>query len=503
MKLKSKNNIKDNPIIKELIFRELARRQFYYFIKYINNQYIFKDFHKSLIDIYQAFIDNKIKKLMISLPPQHGKSLLTSIYLPAFLICQNPNLKIAIVSYSFMAARKFSLEIQRLLMSNEIRLLFDNIKLSGQINRKDKKFIQTQEEFEIVNYKGSIKCIGRGGALTGNKIDVLIMDDLYKDYMEANSPVIRENIIDWFKTVANTRLNNEGRQIFIFTRWHQDDLIGYLEKKGVVIELKKRKQLNGDIDKKYYLKLNIPAISNIESKENEFDKRDPGVALWEEMHSLERLFELKEIDNEKFECLYQGNPKPLTGLLYQKGFKTYNILPSLLQKRMYIDVADTGQDFFCAISYGIGEDGFIYVLDVIYTLESFETTEELIINNIKQFNITECDIESNGAGRLFAKNLREKLKNTCLINDFYQNENKESRLLTNASNVQNFILFPLNWDLKYKEFANEILNFKKLIKANKHDDGADALTGVYEKGIEVLKQVNPFIFKKIDDLIKW
>jgi len=161
MKLKSKNNIKDNPIIKELIFRELARRQFYYFIKYINNQYIFKDFHKSLIDIYQAFIDNKIKKLMISIPPQHGKSLLTSIYLPAFLICQNPNLKIAIVSYSFMAARKFSLEIQRLLMSNEIRLLFDNIKLSGQINRKDKKFIQTQEEFEIVNYKGSIKCILR------------------------------------------------------------------------------------------------------------------------------------------------------------------------------------------------------------------------------------------------------------------------------------------------------------------------------------------------------
>lgn len=92
-------------------------------------------------------------------------------------------------------------------------------------------YLRNSEEFEIVNKKGGLKAVGRGGALTGNAVDVMIMDDIYKDYAESNSPIIREAAWDWYTTVVKTRLHNDSQELIVFTRWHEDDLIGRLEKK--------------------------------------------------------------------------------------------------------------------------------------------------------------------------------------------------------------------------------------------------------------------------------
>jgi len=490
-----------NEVGKELIKRELARRLFEFFIKYVREDYVFKPFHKSLIEICQAFVDTKIKRMMVSLPPQHGKSLLFSILLPTFLLCKNPNLKIAIVSYSFASARRLGLEIQRLLMSQEVNVLFPNVRLNSTKREDNSKYIQTQEEFEIVGYRGSVKCVGRGGSLTGHKVDVLIIDDIYKDYAEANSPVIRESVFDWYKAVAKTRLNNTAQEIFVFTRWHEKDLFGIIEKTSIVVNLTKREQLLEP--HRGWCKINFPSIATKESKLNEFDGRNEGEPLWGEMHSLERLLEMQTLDNNTFECLYQGNPKPASGFLF-KQFNIYNTLEesNIIARMAYIDVAEGGGDYFCCIYYAIGNDGYFYVLDVTYRNDDIEEITNEVVELIKKYNILEVDIESNSGGMAFARDLRKRLNNV-VINTFYQSANKEARVLTNAANVSKFILMPTNWTNKYKDFADEVLNFKKIFKANKNDDGVDALTGVYEKGIEVLKQVNPFIFKKIDDLIKW
>src|SRR5690606_21133098 len=83
-------------------------------------------------------------------------------------------------------------------------------------------------ELEVVGRKGGIRSVGIGGGLTGETVDILIMDDLYKDAMDAWSPIVRENVENWYSTVAETRLHNNSQQLIVFTRWHHQDLAGKL-----------------------------------------------------------------------------------------------------------------------------------------------------------------------------------------------------------------------------------------------------------------------------------
>src|SRR5690606_7600798 len=83
-------------------------------------------------------------------------------------------------------------------------------------------------EIEMVGKEGGLRSVGVGGGLTGETVDVLIMDDLYKDTADAWSPTVRENVCDWYNAVAETRLHNDSRQLIVFTRWHHEDLAGTL-----------------------------------------------------------------------------------------------------------------------------------------------------------------------------------------------------------------------------------------------------------------------------------
>ena len=81
---------------------------------------------------------------------------------------------------------------------------------------------------EIIGRSGELLSVGREGALTGNRVDCFILDDLYKDAMEAQSPVVRENCWEWYTSVVRTRMHNASRELIVFTRWHEEDLIGRL-----------------------------------------------------------------------------------------------------------------------------------------------------------------------------------------------------------------------------------------------------------------------------------
>jgi len=179
-------------------------------------------FHQNYYHILDLFAKGKIKKLIISVPPQHGKSQNSSIQLPAFMIGRNPDLKIATVCYSATKARKFGRKTKQLMSERTYQDCFKS-RLSTRV---DANYINTAEEMEVVGHDGSLKMVGYEGGLTGDPVDVLLMDDLYKDWKEANSPIIRENVRDWYITVADTRLHNESQQLIVFTRWHEDDLIG-------------------------------------------------------------------------------------------------------------------------------------------------------------------------------------------------------------------------------------------------------------------------------------
>ena len=185
-------------------------------------------FHIAYYEVLTRFAMGEIKKLMITMPPQHGKSEGATRRLPAFVLGQDPDKRIAIVSYNAIKARKFNRELQRIMDDDRYYELFPQTLLAGQASYQEqglrsRNYARNSDECEIVGYQGSFKTIGVGGSLTGEPVDMLIMDDLYKDASSAWSPVIRQNVADWYDTVASTRLHNDSQQLLVFTRWHMED----------------------------------------------------------------------------------------------------------------------------------------------------------------------------------------------------------------------------------------------------------------------------------------
>jgi len=468
----------------EIEMRKIARQHLAAFTLYQFPTYHLTDIHKEYAQILTLFARGIIKKLIITMPPQHGKSELATLRLLAFMLGHNPDLRGAIASYNATQARSFSVKLQRIIADPLYYNLFPGTTISktqqAEQSLTSTKYQRKQEEFEVINHLGSIKAVGRGGALTGNLLDLIVTDDLYKDYSEGNSPIVREAVIDWYISVVRSRLHNNSQQLIVFTRWHEEDLIGFIENSEdeTVVLLDKKEQLK-DIDSNHWYKINFPAIATNESPDNEFDNRKPGQALWPARHGLTKLTNDRNLDSEKFESLYQGNPMPSKGLLYS-GFNTYIKKPSYRYKKNYTDTADIGKDFLCSICYDVGIDDMIYITDIYYTDEPQEITELETAKLLDRNRINEAVIESNAGGRAFARNVDRLTKSRHVIKPFFQAVNKESRIISNSAEVQRKILFPMAWTSRWPKFANDILRFKRNFKANKHDDATDALCGCLE-----------------------
>lgn len=421
---------------------------------------------------------------MVTVPPQHGKSTGSTIQLPAFIFGINPDLKIAVASYNSTFARKFNRQIQRVIDTKDYNEIFPNTYLNeSNVVTVSDSYLRNSEEFEIVGKKGSLKAIGRGGALTGNAVDIMIMDDLYKDYSEGNSPIIRESVLDWYTSVVKTRLHNASQELIVFTRWHEDDLIGWLEKKEQVITANCFEDLL-DIPPDAWVKINFEAIK--EADPTELDPREKGEPLWPVKHSIKKLQHARKLDVEMFNCLYQGNPISSEGLLY-KPFKTWKQLPDLKIKKAYIDSADTGDDYLCAIAYGLplnADDKNIYILDILYTQQPMEITEQLTADFLTKNNVNEAEIESNNAGRSFSRVVDRLTPPSVTIQTFTQSGNKESRIYSQSAQVNNTLVFPEMWSLDHVTFFDHVTRFKKTFKANKHDDAPDTMTGIIERNTQ-------------------
>lgn len=441
------------------------------------------DFHRRYYDMLTRFATGQIKKLAVFMPPQHGKSEGSTRRLPAFLLGQDPDKRIAVVSYNASKARKFGREIQRIIDLPEYREVFPETTLAGSGFNADAAYVRTADEFEVVGHRGGVKSVGVGGPLTGDPVDVLIMDDLYKDAKTAWSPVIRESVADWYDSVADTRLHNDSQQLIVFTRWHEDDLAGRL--------LKIQGEYDPVTNPEGWVVVVYQAIK--EGAPTEYDPREEGEALWPERHSLAKLENARKKNSHVFQSLYQQDPKPAEGLMYESGFRTYEVIPYAKKqiRKNYTDTADTGSDFLCSICYVESSDGFNYVTDVLFTQKPMEYTEPATATMLSRNATEEAWIESNNGGRGFARNVEKNLRaignRRTKIRWFAQTDNKEIRIFSHSAEVQNTILFPSDWITRWPLFANQVLNYLKVGK-NEHDDAPDALTGIVEKSQKAGRQ---------------
>lgn len=356
---------------------ERARRSINTFVSAINPQFDWSPFHNTYYQLLQKFAEGTIQRLIISVPPQHGKSLGASVFLPAFMLGKNPNLKITVVSYSLALARRFAAQIQRIIDDENYHNIFPHTQLknASSQNPKNKSARRTAHEFDCVGHDGGLRSVGRTGSLTGNTVDLLILDDLYKDALEANSPLIRERVWEWYNAVARTRLHNTAQELIVETRWHEDDIIGRLKKCENVVELTSWEQLDRPKPDTWFA-LSFEALKT--SPPSQLDPRKPGEALWPKKHSVQWLKQRRKADPNLFEALFQGNPEPREGRLYET-FQTYRKLPqNPLKRANYTDTADTGNDKLCSICYLTDENGLCYITDVVYTDLAMELTETAV-----------------------------------------------------------------------------------------------------------------------------
>lgn len=270
-----------------------APASFSSFLLYINPKYSMIWFHEMIADHCQKLLEGEIKNLMVFVPPQHGKSEIISRNFPAWALGRDPDLKIASCSYAADLSEQFSRSVQRTIESPEYQEVFPDTYISSSPKAKNdpRTYIKNVDLFEIVGHKGFYKAVGVGGALTGTPVDIAIIDDPVKDAAEANSAIYRQRVWDWYNTVLATRLHNNSRQLFIMTRWHEDDLAGRILK----------------TEAQDWTVLSIPAICETEN-DGGLSERHVGEALWEARHSIQKLNKQKKRSPREFSALYQQHP---------------------------------------------------------------------------------------------------------------------------------------------------------------------------------------------------
>ena len=178
------------------------------FLEFATEVYPFLEltpFHRTYYTILEAYARGDIRKLIVSMPPQHGKSVGATTLLPAYMLGIDPDMRIAIASYSGTLASKFNRRVQRILESKEYGAMFPATTIKQ--GTKPAGWIRTSDEVEIIDRAGELISVGREGSLTGNRVDCFILDDLYKDALEAQSPIIRENCWEWYTSVVRTRMH--------------------------------------------------------------------------------------------------------------------------------------------------------------------------------------------------------------------------------------------------------------------------------------------------------
>jgi predicted phage terminase large subunit-like protein len=237
------------------------------------------------------------RRLMVQMPPRHGKSSLVSRYFPAWYLGLFPDREIMLASYEHDFAAGWGARARDTMREFGTRLW--GVSLA--------KGRESADDWGLAGHAGGMVCAGVGGPITGRGANPLIIDDPCKGAEEASSEVYRQRAWDWYRAVAYTRLAPTGAIILITTRWREDDLAG-------------RILANPNEDGEAWTGVSLPAIA----EGGDPLGRQPGEALWPQQYPIERLRAIKaDIGSYWFEALYQGRPGPPEGALVRKSWWQY------------------------------------------------------------------------------------------------------------------------------------------------------------------------------------
>ena len=301
-----------------------SQHQLINFCEVVDKDYEANWHHETIAAQLETALENilagKTTRLILELPPRHGKSELATIKFPAWVLGKYPNLKFIVSSYSADLATEFGANTRDVMNSEEYQAIF---------NTRLKEDTKAKGNWKT-DKKGGYTATGVGGSITGKGFNIGIVDDPFKNRDEADSQVIRDKVWKWWLSTFYTRQEGAGAIIIICTRWHLDDLVGRLEK---------QQKENEEAGKEYFdkwEKITFPALA-----ETDEGFRKTGEPLWPEKFDMPQLLNIKNnLGPYEWSALYQQKPISAESQEFNQGWFRYRTMEEVekLQTRKFLTI---------------------------------------------------------------------------------------------------------------------------------------------------------------------
>lgn len=325
------SDVSPQEAARELLRREAAQTHLTEFVQYTTPRWEPGRIHREIGEALDAVTRREIDRLILECPPQHGKSSMASKRYPAFVLGKNPTLDVVSVSASAPLAEEFGGEVRNCIRSQEYRALFPDVQLREDTTAKGRW---------ATDDGGGYYAIGIGGQLFGKGGELGIIDDPFSSWEDAQSPVSRKRVKDWYDGTFYNRIRPGGAIVVIQHRTGDDDLVAML---------RENEKNGGD----RWKVVSIPA-----------DLDNPP---WIERYDRAALERLKaNMAPRKWASLYMQDPTPDDGVLFKREwFRHYNKVPEYMNVYMSGDFAVTpdGGDFTEIAVWGVDTLGDVYALD--------------------------------------------------------------------------------------------------------------------------------------------
>lgn len=390
------------------------------------------------------------RRLMVMMPPRHGKSVYCSHTLPTWYLGSHPNKRVILTSYNAEYAADWGRKCRTTIEEHGGKWFGTQVDQSSR----------AADRWGIRDNEGGMVTAGAGGTLTGRGADLLIVDDPVKNAEEAHSKLVRDKTWDWWVSTAYTRLEPNGAAVVIQTRWHQDDLCG---------RLLKDMQQGGE----RWRVLRLPAIYG----DNQ--------ALWPTRFPIDNLLAIKRtLGSYYFSALYQQEPIPDGGEFFQRDkLVIVDALPAGCKRAVrYWDTASAvvgGGDYTCGVLM-TEFDGVYYVADVVRGQWSdfgqrnriMAQTAETDRLRWRDYQLW-CEQEHGNSGKMVGQMMAREFAKYGMRFEV-QDKSKELRARPFQAQVEagNVRLVKASWN---REYIEELISFPH----GEHDDQVDPTSGAF------------------------
>lgn len=448
----------------------LAQTDFLAFIAAIDTNYKFGSHLKRLGALLMEVEAGDKDRVAVSMAPRFGKSLMISVYYPAWYLGNHPDHKLIVASHTVDLAVDMARKVRNLMQSDEYKRIFPGVAIAADAKAAGKW---------NTTHGGEVYATGVGGALAGRGAHLIVVDDpISEQDIKLGGTAQLDTIYEWFRAGLRTRLMPGGKIVVLHTRWHQRDLIGRLLKDGAM-------NPDGDV----YEMFEFPAILEVKNpvanpKHPDYDQEASKFiqkSLWPEQWSLESLLRTKaSMPSWQWNAQYQQNPTAQESAIIKRDLIRWWQSDKPPACDFIVQAYDTAlttkqrSDYSVCQTWGVftDEDGAenVILLNRVKGKWEFPELKKMAHEQFKDWEPDSVIVEAKASGQPLIDELR---RSGIFVQDYSPGKGQDKIARVNAISdmfVSGNIWFPETW------WATEVVEELLAFPAGEHDDDVDALT---------------------------